>query len=240
MYGKGCSDGRAPGAAKYRGLVRRGGVGRLAALRGGGVLLLVLARVGANLPIGTRCSSRVHPVYHRRCSAFCSGGLGLGKMRAGGWVGVISGCCDCIVQSLHCAIRSRGWGVRRGGAASAGGGRGWPGGGGMKGERLQGGGSGGCWCAQAGRAAGRCPGVSPAGDARAGPTQMRRRPAEGADVEEGVIAGCCDCIVQSLHCAVIALCYQGVGQEEEVSSEAGPPLPAGGRVFGQVGSRGSG
>ena len=53
-------------------------------------------------------------------------------------------------------------------------------------------------------------GVSPAGDARADPTQMRRRPAEGADVEEGV------------------------------SSEAGPPLPAGGRVFGQVGSRGSG
>ena len=31
-------------------------------------------------------------------------------------------------------------------------------------------------------------GFSPAGDARAGPTQMRRRPAEGADVEEGVIA----------------------------------------------------
>ena len=32
--------------------------------------------------------------------------------------------------------------------------------------------------------------------------QMRRRPAEGAGVGEGVIAGCSDCIVQSLHCAI--------------------------------------
>ena len=39
-------------------------------------------------------------------------------------------------------------------------------------------------------------------DARAGPAQMRRRPAEGAGVGEGVIAGCSDCIVQSLHCAI--------------------------------------
>ena len=41
---------------------------------------------------------------------------------------------------------------------------------------------------ESGRRAGCVGGFSPAGDARAGPTQMRRRPAEGADVEEGVIA----------------------------------------------------
>ena len=43
--------------------------------------------------------------------------------RDGRWVGVIAECCDCIVQSLHCAIRSGGEvrGERRQGVGTS-----WP------------------------------------------------------------------------------------------------------------------
>ena len=90
---------------------------------------------------------------------------GVDRWGAGVGEGVIAGCCHCIVLS-GCGVRGPEGGERRQwagpgpgalgyGPGAPGGGevrrprwggeRGGPGGGGMKGERLQGGGSGGCW-----------------------------------------------------------------------------------------------